>query len=166
MTSVHQMVYALYSRGIDILDKVFFRDEAWSHLSGYINSHTSRIWSAENLHTFHERLLHSLKVRVWCAVSRQKIIGPFFFSETAERYQELIMNLISLLEVDEQAKWGYGAYSKSNNAASSLVVALFLKTCGPLDPWIYHHQIFIFGGFEGERVQQQCAHIRRIEAKY
>jgi hypothetical protein len=31
--------------GIDILDKVFYSDEAWFHLSGYINSQNSRIWS-------------------------------------------------------------------------------------------------------------------------
>jgi hypothetical protein len=89
--------------GTDILDKVFFCDEAWSHLSGYVNSQNIRIWSAENPHTFHERPLHSLKVGVWCAVSRPRIIGAIFFSEmvTAERYQELIMNLISLLEDDK-----------------------------------------------------------------
>jgi hypothetical protein len=54
--------------GIDILDKVFYSDEAWFHLSGYVNSQNNRICSAENLQTFHERPLHSLKVRVWCAI--------------------------------------------------------------------------------------------------
>jgi hypothetical protein len=58
---------------------------------------------AENPHTFHERPLHSVKVGVWCAVSRRMIIGPIFFSETvtAEGYQEMIMNFISLLEVEQ-----------------------------------------------------------------
>jgi hypothetical protein len=62
------------------------------------------MWSTENLHTFHEKPLHSLKVRVWCAVSQWRVTGPIFFSETitAERYQKLLINLISLLEVDEQ----------------------------------------------------------------
>jgi hypothetical protein len=32
------------------------------------------------------------------------------------------------------------------------VVALFVETCGPLDPWIYHHQISIFGVFLMENV--------------
>jgi hypothetical protein len=85
--------------GRDILDKIFYSDEVWFHLSGYVNSQNSRIWSAKNLHTFHERLLHSLKVGV---SSRWRIISPIFFSEmiTADRYQELIMNFIFLLEVD------------------------------------------------------------------
>jgi hypothetical protein len=98
------MVYTLHLRGIDILDKVFFGDEAWFHLSGYVNSQNNRIWSAENTPTFYERPLHSLEVRVWCSVSRWRIIGLIFFNETitAEYYQELIMNFISLLEFDEQ----------------------------------------------------------------
>jgi hypothetical protein len=76
----------------------------WLHLSEYVNIQNSKMWSAEIPHTFHERLLHSLKVGVCFAVSRRRIIGPIFVSETivAELYQELIMNLIFLLEVYEQ----------------------------------------------------------------
>jgi hypothetical protein len=93
--------------GTDILDKVFFSDEAWFQQSGYVNIQNRSIWSAENPHTFHERPLNSLKVGEWCAVSRRRIIGPTFFSETtrAEHYQELIMNFTSLLEVGEQDCW-------------------------------------------------------------
>jgi hypothetical protein len=92
---------------IDILDKVFYRNETWFHRSGYVNSQNSRILSAENSHTFHDWSLHSLKVGAWCAVSRRRIIGHIVFIETitAERYQELNMNFISLLEVDEQDCW-------------------------------------------------------------
>jgi hypothetical protein len=57
-------------RGTDILDKVFCIDEAWFHISEYINNKNSRIWSAETLHIFLERLLHSLKVGRQCAVNR------------------------------------------------------------------------------------------------
>jgi hypothetical protein len=73
------------------LEKVFHSDEAWLHVSGYMNSQISRIWIAENLHTFHEKLLHSLEVGGWHAVSQWRITAPIFFSEmiTAEHYQEL-----------------------------------------------------------------------------
>jgi hypothetical protein len=37
-TSVLQMVYTLHSRGTDSVDEVFYSDEAWFHLSGYVNS--------------------------------------------------------------------------------------------------------------------------------
>jgi hypothetical protein len=107
ITSVLQMVHTLHLRGYRYSDKVFYSNEAWFHISGYINSQNNRICSIENLHTFHERLLHSLKVRVWCAVSQERINGPIFFSETitAECYQEFIMHFTSLLEVDEQDCW-------------------------------------------------------------
>jgi hypothetical protein len=115
--------------GIDISDKVFYSDEAWFHLSGYINNQHSRIWSAENLHTFHERPLYSLKVGVWCAVSQRRIIGPIFFRETktAERYQEIIMNFISLLEVDEQDCWFQedGATVHTENSTMQMLSEFF-----------------------------------------
>jgi hypothetical protein len=111
--------------GIHILDKVLYSDEAWFHLSGYVNSQNSRIWSVENPHTFHERPLHSLKVAVWCAVSRRRIIGPIFFSETitAERYQELIMNFIFLWEVDEKDCWFQqdGATAHTGNSTMQML---------------------------------------------
>jgi hypothetical protein len=61
------------------------------------------------------------------------------------------MNFISLLEV-EQDCWLQqdGATAQIQQCrcwASSLVVALFLETCGPLYPRIYRHRISIFGGF-------------------
>ena len=51
--------------GIDILDQIYYTDEAWFHLSGYSNSQNYRIWSNENPHEFHENPLHSQKIVVW-----------------------------------------------------------------------------------------------------
>jgi hypothetical protein len=50
-----------------------------------------------------QKTQQSLKVGLWCAVSRQRINGPIFFGEniTAECWQVLITNFISVLEVDE-----------------------------------------------------------------
>jgi hypothetical protein len=84
-----------------------FSDEAWFHLSGYVNSQNSRFWSSENPHWFHEVPLHSQKIGCWCAISRKQIVGPIFFSETvtAEKYQEIIMKFISLLNEEERFCW-------------------------------------------------------------
>ena len=51
----------------------------------------------------HERPLHSTKIGVWCALSRQIIIGPIFFSETvnSERYINIIHEFIGHLTEDE-----------------------------------------------------------------
>lgn len=63
----------------DMLETTFFSDEAWFHLSGYVNSQNMRMWCAENPHFFTEAPLHPQKVGVWAAVCRRRIVGPYFF---------------------------------------------------------------------------------------
>jgi hypothetical protein len=57
------------------------------------------------------------------------IIRPIFYSETttAERYQELIMNLISLFEVDEQYCWFQqdGATAHTANSTMQMLSEFF-----------------------------------------
>lgn len=122
ITSVHQLKPADYPRRVAycqwfenhinnnrILDLSFFSDEAWFHLSGYVNSQNFRFWSTENPHEFEETPLHSVKVGVWLAVSRRRIIGPIFFHDTinAVRYREQILEVfINQLE-DEELQLGY-----------------------------------------------------------
>ncbi|KAJ8956038.1 hypothetical protein NQ318_006314 [Aromia moschata] len=57
----------------------FFTEEAWFHLSGYVNSQDMRLWSADNLHFYIETPLHSQKIGLWATVSRRRIVGPIFF---------------------------------------------------------------------------------------
>lgn len=63
----------------EVLEKTFFTDECWFHLSGYTNSQNMRMWSAENPHYFIEAPLHPQKIGVWAAISKRRIIGPIFF---------------------------------------------------------------------------------------
>lgn len=89
----------------DVLDLTFFSDEAWFHLSGYVNSQNYRTWATENPHNFVETSLHPIKIGVWVAMSRRRIIGPIFFHETinADRYQRLILQpFMDQLHDDEQ----------------------------------------------------------------
>ena len=65
-----------------MLEKTFFLVEAWFHLSGYVSSQNSQMWSSENPHKFVEKPLYSIKVGVWCAMLRRRIIGPIFFTQT------------------------------------------------------------------------------------
>ena len=48
-----------------MLDNLVFMDEAWVHLSGYINGQNVRIWIAANLHALHKNPLHS-QTLVFC----------------------------------------------------------------------------------------------------
>jgi hypothetical protein len=87
-----------------LLDVSFFSDEAWFHLSGYVNSQNFRIRSTQNPHQFVETPLHVSKIGVWIAVSRRRLIGPIFFNETIneQRYREQILEpFINELDAEE-----------------------------------------------------------------
>ena len=89
------------------LDNVYFSDEAWFQLDGYVNNQNFRMWCSENPHCYKEAPLHSQKIGVWCAVSRKKIIGPIFFDGrlNSEAYLNIIMEFIGQLELDDSRCW-------------------------------------------------------------
>lgn len=90
-----------------VFDNVFFSDEAWFYLDGFINSQTYRVWSTENPHAYREKGLHPKKVGVWCAISRKRIVGPIFFEGiiNSEVYARIIQDFVALLEPDERYCW-------------------------------------------------------------
>lgn len=54
----------------------FFTDEAWFHLSGYVNDQNNKYWSSINLiHTF-EVPFHNHKICEWCAITATQIAEP------------------------------------------------------------------------------------------
>jgi hypothetical protein len=67
---------------------LFITDEAYFHLSGYVNIQNTRIWSVENPHSVHQIPLHDIKIGVWCAVSARRIVGPILYHEimNTDRY--------------------------------------------------------------------------------
>jgi hypothetical protein len=103
---------------------VFFTDEAWFHLGGYVNSQNYRTWRTENPHNYTESLLHPQQIGVWCAISRRRIIGHLFFetSINAEAYQELIQQFITLLKVKERNCWFQQDSENAHTAASTIEI--------------------------------------------
>jgi hypothetical protein len=103
--------------GEDILDVTFFTDEAYFHLLGYINSQNSGVWCAHNPHAFHESPLHDEKMGVWVGVSRRRIVGPIFFSESlnSQRYcDNIVYPFIAQMKEDEIDK----AYFQKDGATA------------------------------------------------
>jgi hypothetical protein len=41
---------AFFRNNTRVLDKTFFTDEAWFHMTAYVNGQNGRLWSSENLH--------------------------------------------------------------------------------------------------------------------
>ena len=64
-------------------EKVQFSDEATFHVSCAVNRHNVRIWGSENPHAYVQHQRDSPKVNEFCAISSQKVYGPFFFAEEA-----------------------------------------------------------------------------------
>jgi len=58
-----------------------FSDEATLHISGKVNGHNVHIWGTEQPHAQTELKHDSPKVNVFCAVYRENMHGPFFFTE-------------------------------------------------------------------------------------
>jgi hypothetical protein len=67
------------SENSSFIENLFMSDEAHFTLSGCVNKQNCRFWASTNPHLLHESPLHSEKVTVWCAISAQHIIGPYFF---------------------------------------------------------------------------------------
>ena len=65
----------------DFLDCVVFSDESTFHLNGKVNTHNVRIWGSENPCEFVQSERETPKLNVFCALSRRKVSGPFFFVE-------------------------------------------------------------------------------------
>ena len=91
----------------------FLMYEAWFHLSGYINSQHSRMWSAENPHALHENPLHPSKISVRSAQSWIWIMEILFFegAVAVENYHNLLTQLITLLEEND----GHCCTTKTQN---------------------------------------------------
>jgi hypothetical protein len=92
----------MQTKTVDVLD-VTLTDEAWFHLSCYVNTQHTRLWSSENPYAVHEKPLFDQKLGVWFVIPRRRIVGPLFFEETVNsiRYCSMFHDFIALLEEDE-----------------------------------------------------------------
>jgi hypothetical protein len=76
--------------------------DAHFHLSGFTNKQNFCYWSSEKPQRVHEKLLHSAKLPVWCAISSFEIVGPYFFENSdgrivtvnSQRYVSMFENFL------------------------------------------------------------------------
>ncbi len=89
----------------NVFNKFYFSVEVWFHSSGYINMQNFRARSATNLHQLMESPLHPQTIGVFCAMSREKTVGPCFFTITInrDRYEDLMFDFISQLCRNERS---------------------------------------------------------------
>ena len=66
---------------IDIVESLWFSDEAHFYLNPQINKPNCRFWGEEKPDFYIEKPFHGKKVTVWAALSVDGIEGPFFFED-------------------------------------------------------------------------------------
>lgn len=73
---------------------IFFSDEATFHISGYVHKQNCRIWATEKPTEVYEYEDNTDKVNVWCAMSSDCIIGPYFFDQNvnANNYTNMLQS--------------------------------------------------------------------------
>jgi hypothetical protein len=64
----------------DLPARLIFSDKVTFHINGKVNRHNVHIWGTENPHVSLEHERDSPKVNVFCAISKEKVYGPFFFN--------------------------------------------------------------------------------------
>ena len=75
------------------LNRIVFSDECKFSLSGVVNKQNCRIWGTERPNEVYETLHNSPSVMVWCALSQNEIIGPYFFENenvTGSTYKRML----------------------------------------------------------------------------
>ena len=81
-----------------LIENIWFADEAHFHLDGRVSSQNNRYWGNEPPKEVAERPLHSKKCIAWCGVSTQGMVGPIWLEDdngqtatiTAARYRKVL----------------------------------------------------------------------------
>ena len=118
--------------------KIFFSDEAYLDLGGYVNKQNCRIWGTENQHLYIAQTTHPKRFTVWCGFWSKGIIGPFFFeNEQAEkatingdRYRTKLNDFLLIkIEEEELATFCFNrtALRATQPKRHSMFCALFWK---------------------------------------
>ena len=65
----------------DFLLNVWFSNKSHIHLDGFINRQTMRFLGFERPDVIIQKQLHSECVTIWCAVSGNCVLGPYFVDD-------------------------------------------------------------------------------------
>ena len=84
-------------------------DEAYFYLTESVNKQNNRMWCESRPDNWIEVPLQDEKIHVWCAISANRIFGPFYFEETVkkENYLEMLQTFFwpKLLRTKDYKKY-------------------------------------------------------------
>ncbi len=70
---------------------MIFSDEAYFYLTLPLNKQNNRLWSESDPMVGVEKPLHDTKILVWCAISANRVFGPYYFEENVNQHNYLVM---------------------------------------------------------------------------
>ena len=76
------------------LEKIVFSDECTFRMNGYVKKQNFRISGERRPTQVNQAILNSPSVIFWCAISKKRVIGPFFFENenvTGESYRKMLV---------------------------------------------------------------------------
>lgn len=73
---------AMFNLDQEIINNIWWSDEATFNLDGTVNRHNCRYWAKENPHVVNVKRMKSTGISVWAAMSSHGFIGPYAFHET------------------------------------------------------------------------------------
>ncbi len=85
-----------FANDSDLLDRIFWSDEAKFSMNSTVNRHNCTYWARENPHFHFEVPNNQQGVTVWCGMSSNGLIGPFFFNDTVNGplYKEMLVEYV------------------------------------------------------------------------
>jgi hypothetical protein len=96
--------------------KIWFSDECHFDIQGYVNTQNYRIWGTEKPEIMAVRPLHPKRVTVWCAISYQGIIGPYFLSKSIDGQTYRVEILEKFFSEISRKKWKRGFWFMQDGA--------------------------------------------------
>ena len=73
---------AVLNKPVNFTKRIFFSDEATFSLDGQVNTQNVRIWGSEPPEMAYQTYSrNSPKINVFCAMSHNRVIGPYFFDD-------------------------------------------------------------------------------------
>ena len=135
--SSEQLLEMLNDDGI--ISTLLMTDEAYFHLSGYMNKQNYRYWAPENPQELHQHPLHSEGLTVWCGIASFGVLGPYCFEDkddaavtvTSERYVAMLRNFcepeLRRRGIDLSSVWFQqdGATAHTARASMSVLRGMF-----------------------------------------
>ena len=76
----------------EFIHKLVVSDEAQFHHNGHVNKQNCRIWGTQNSRIIVEQQMHPPRCTVWCGITSEKFIGPYFF----ENDEKVAVNVNSI----------------------------------------------------------------------